>query len=70
MPANKQLNDVSAVGINIAAWKVEQATDVLMIFPGCVFGQVLARTIPVPGQTLSRIIAIPCPTPMHMVHKA
>jgi len=23
-----------------------------------------------PGQTLSRIIAIPWPTPMHMVHKA
>ena len=54
----------------IAAWKVEQATDALTILLGCVFGQEWARTIPVPGQTRSRIIAIPWPTPMHMVPKA
>ena len=54
----------------IAAWKVEPPTDALTILPGCVFGQEWDRDDPAPGQTLSRIIAIPCPTPMHMVHKA
>ena len=54
----------------IDAWKVERATDALTILPGCVFGQERARAIPAPDQTRSRIIAIPWPTPMHMVHKA
>ena len=51
-------------------WQVEQATDALTLLLGSVFGQEWGRTIPAADQTRSRIIAIPWPTPMHMVHKA
>ena len=52
------------------ARQVEQATDALTLLLGSVFGQEWGRTIPAADQTRSRIIAIPWPTPMHMVHKA
>ena len=51
-------------------WKVDQATDALTIPSGSAFGQEWARGRFRPDQTRSRIIAIPWPTPMHMVHKA
>ena len=53
-----------------AAWQVEQATDALTLLLGSVRGQEWGRTIPAAGQTRSRIIAIPWPTPMHMVQRA
>ncbi len=52
----------------ITAWQVEQATDALTLLPGRLQGQEICGDGP--GQTLSRIIAIPWPTPMHMVHNA
>ena len=59
----------------ITAWQVEQATDALTLLLGSVLGQVWVWSVglgsaPMPGQTLSMIIAIPWPTPMHMVHRA
>jgi hypothetical protein len=70
----------------ITARQVEQAADASTILPGSASGQEIAGDGPAamhgrvdpggrgggsaPGQTLSRIIAIPWPTPMHMVHKA
>lgn len=54
----------------ITAWQVEQATDALTLLLGSVLGQVWVWSAPMPGQILSRIIAIPWPTPTHMVHRA
>ena len=68
----------------ITPWQVEQATDALTILPGSASGQETDGGEPaamygrsyqaggrsVPDQTLSRIIAIPWPTPMHMVQRA
>ena len=65
-------------------WQVEQATDALNILPGSASGKETDGGQPaamyggsyrdggrsVAGQILSRIIAIPWPTPMHIVHKA
>ena len=68
----------------VTPWQVEQATDALTILPGNASGQETDGGEPaalngrsyqcngrsVAGQTRSRIIAIPWPTPMHMVQRA
>ena len=83
MPRESLTTLASSPGITDG--QVEQATDALTILPGSAFGQETDGGEPgrrvngrsyqcngrsVAGQTRSRIIAIPGPTPMHMVHKA